>query len=365
MVLLVGLVSQPAAAQSSRDKREATRKRRAELAKQLDTLRASDRQLESAVNALDSQVRAQWASAEAARQSVSAAQAQMAAADAKVAAAEKEIAGLRAAVVSHAVNAYMRPQEDLSSSLEGAASINEASRRSALLGQVINHDRDLIDQLRAAREDLDAQRAVAQKSRDVAKAREASVNARLKELTRARAEQARLAGALDARIREYEAEADAVAAQEADLTALINRRDAASRAAPGGGTVTPGAASAAGLIWPVRGPVTSGYGYRWGRMHSGIDIGARTGTPIMAAKAGEVIFVGSMGGYGNAVIINHGGGFSTLYAHQSRLGTTDGAQVSQGQVIGYVGSTGNSTGPHLHFETRVNGSAQNPRNYLP
>ena len=364
MVLLVGLVSQPAAAQSSRDKREATRKRRAELAKQLDTLRASDRQLESAVNALDSQVQAQWASAEAARQSVSAAQATMAAADAKVAAAEKEIAGLRAAVVSHAVNAYMRPQEDLSSSLEGAAGINEASRRSALLDQVINHDRDLIDQLRAAREDLDAQRAIARKARDVAKARESAVNTRLKELTRARAEQARLAGALDSRIREYEAEANAVAAQEADLSALINRRDAASRANPGG-TVTPGAASAAGLIWPVRGPVTSGYGYRWGRMHSGIDIGARTGVPIMAAKAGEVIFVGSMGGYGNAVIVNHGGGFSTLSAHMSRLGTTDGAQVSQGQVIGYVGSTGNSTGPHLHFETRVNGSAQNPRQYLP
>ena len=361
MVLLVGLVSQPAAAQSTREKREAARKRRADLARQLDTLRASDRQLESAVRSLDGQVQAQWAAAESARQSVSAAQSQVAAAEAKVAAAETQIAGLRAAVVSHAVNAYMRPQEDLSSTLDGAASINEASRRSALLDQVINHDRDVIDQLRAAREDLDAQRSVARKARDVAKQREASVNAKLKELTRARAEQARLAGALDARIREYEAEANAVAAQEADLSSLINRRQAASPV----GSVTPGAASAAGLIWPVRGTVTSGYGYRWGRMHSGIDIGARTGTPIMAAKAGEVIFVGAMNGYGNTVVINHGGGFSTLYAHQSRLGTTDGAQVSQGQVVGYVGSTGNSTGPHLHFETRVNGAAQNPRQYLP
>ena len=359
MLLLVGLVSQPAAAQSTRDKRDAARKRRAELARQLDTLRASDRQLESAVRSLDSQVQAQWAAAESARQSVTAAQSQVAAAEAKVASAEKQIAGLRAAVVSHAVNAYMRPQEDLSSSLNGAESINEASRRTALLDQVINHDRDVIDQLRAAKEDLDAQRAVAQKAKDVAKKRESSVNAKLKELTRARAEQARLAGALDARIREYENEANAVAAQEADLSALINRRGAATP------TVTPGAASSAGLIWPVRGTVTSGYGYRWGRMHSGIDIGARTGTPIMAAKAGEVIFAGAMSGYGNTVIINHGGGFSTLYAHQSRIGSADGAQVAQGQVIGYVGSTGNSTGPHLHFETRVNGSAQNPRQYLP
>ena len=358
VLLLAALVSQPAAAQSTRDKRDAARKRRTELARQLDTLRASDRQLQSAVGALDTQVNAQWAAAESARQSVSAAQAQVTQAEAKVAATEKQIAGLRAAVVSRAVSAYMRPQEDLSSSLQGAASINEASRRSALLDQVINHDRDVIDQLRAAKEDLDALRGVAQKAKDVAKKREAAVNARLKELTRARAEQARLAGALDARIREYEAEGSAVAAQEADLSSLINRRGS-------GSTYTPGAASAAGLIWPVRGPVTSGYGYRWGRLHAGIDIGAGTGTPIHAAKAGEVIFVGWMNGYGNAVIINHGGGFSTLYAHQSRLGTVDGAQVSQGQVIGYVGSTGNSTGPHLHFETRVNGSPQNPRQYLP
>ena len=100
-------------------------------------------------------------------------------------------------------------------------------------------------------------------------------------------------------------------------------------------------------------------------MHQGIDIAAPTGTPIVAAKAGDVIFAGGMGGYGNCVIIDHGGGFSTLYGHQSRIAAGDGQSVERGQVIGYVGSTGHSTGPHLHFETRVNGSAQNPRRYLP
>jgi murein DD-endopeptidase MepM/ murein hydrolase activator NlpD len=100
-------------------------------------------------------------------------------------------------------------------------------------------------------------------------------------------------------------------------------------------------------------------------MHEGIDIGAGTGTPIRAAKAGTVVFAGVMSGYGNVIIVDHGGGFSTLYAHQSRLGASRGADVSQGEVIGYVGSTGHSTGPHLHFETRVNGSPRNPRNYLP
>jgi murein DD-endopeptidase MepM/ murein hydrolase activator NlpD len=100
-------------------------------------------------------------------------------------------------------------------------------------------------------------------------------------------------------------------------------------------------------------------------LHAGIDIAAPTGTPIHAAKAGRVIFAGTMNGYGNAIIVDHGGGFSTLYAHQSRLGSSKGQSVGQGQVIGYVGSTGHSTGPHLHFETRFGGSPRNPRPYLP
>ena len=156
------------------------------------------------------------------------------------------------------------------------------------------------------------------------------------------------------------AEADAVAKDEAGLQAFIRAHDVRTP-----GDVIDGRISGAGLIWPVRGPVTSGFGMRWGRMHEGIDIGAGTGTPIHAAKAGTVIFSGTMNGYGNVVVVNHGGGFSTLYAHQSRRASVEGQAVSQGQVIGYVGSTGHSTGPHLHFETRINGNPQNPRRYLP
>ena len=123
--------------------------------------------------------------------------------------------------------------------------------------------------------------------------------------------------------------------------------------------------SGAGLIWPANGPITSGFGYRWGRLHAGIDIGVGIGTPIRAAKAGTVIYSSWMSGYGNVIIIDHGGGFSTLYAHQSRLVAGDGQQVAQGQLVGYSGNTGDSTGPHLHFETRVNGNPQNPMQYLP
>jgi murein DD-endopeptidase MepM/ murein hydrolase activator NlpD len=121
--------------------------------------------------------------------------------------------------------------------------------------------------------------------------------------------------------------------------------------------------SASGLIWPVSGPVVSPFGMRWGRLHAGIDIGAGYGTPIHASASGTVIFAGWMGGYGNFVIIDHGGGLSTGYAHQSSI-AVGGGSVSQGQVIGYVGCTGHCFGPHLHFEVRINGSPVDPLGYL-
>jgi len=147
-------------------------------------------------------------------------------------------------------------------------------------------------------------------------------------------------------------EAAALAASDAQVTAAI-QSSAIYSSSP----------SAHGLIWPVSGPVTSGFGMRWGRLHAGIDIAVAYGTPIHASAAGTVIFAGWMGGYGNFVIIDHGGGLATAYAHQSSI-AVGGGSVSQGQVIGYVGSTGHSFGPHLHFEVRVNGSPVDPLGYL-
>ena len=122
--------------------------------------------------------------------------------------------------------------------------------------------------------------------------------------------------------------------------------------------------SSSGLIWPVNGPVVSGFGMRWGRMHEGIDIGVGYGTPIHAAASGTVVYSGWMDGYGNFVIIDHGGGMATAYGHQSAIAVGNGQSVSQGQVIGYVGCTGHCFGPHLHFEVRINGSAVDPLGYL-
>ena len=154
-----------------------------------------------------------------------------------------------------------------------------------------------------------------------------------------------------------EEDLEAMQAASAAIAAQIQGSQDGSSGSGGG---TP---SASGLIWPVSGPITSGFGWRWGRMHEGIDIGASCGTTIHAAASGTVIYAGWMDGYGNITIIDHGGGLATAYGHQSSL-YVGGGSVSQGQAIGAVGSTGHSTGCHLHFEVRVNGTPVNPLNYL-
>jgi murein DD-endopeptidase MepM/ murein hydrolase activator NlpD len=150
----------------------------------------------------------------------------------------------------------------------------------------------------------------------------------------------------------------------ADIAALqAGSANIAARLRSGGShsSATP---SAAGLIWPVQGVLTSPFGMRWGRMHEGIDIGASQGTPIYAAAGGTVNYAGWEGGYGNLTVIDHGNGLATAYGHQSQLAVSSGQTVSRGQVIGYIGSTGHSTGPHLHFEVRVNGVPNDPLAYL-
>jgi len=154
--------------------------------------------------------------------------------------------------------------------------------------------------------------------------------------------------------KEWIDEANALAAADARVRGQL-------AAVQGSADTTP---SAAGLIWPVSGPVTSPFGYRWGRLHAGIDIAAASGTPIHAAAAGTVVLAGWTGGYGNYTCIDHGGGLATCYAHQSSYAVSSGAQVSQGQVIGYVGNTGHSFGSHLHFEVRINGNPVDPLGYL-
>jgi murein DD-endopeptidase MepM/ murein hydrolase activator NlpD len=172
-----------------------------------------------------------------------------------------------------------------------------------------------------------------------------------------------------------QAETDAVeqiqgqkAQYEAELASLQAASDsiAAELRARGSGPGSAGHCEAR----PVPGPIVSGFGPRYHpilhstRMHNGADMAASAGTPIHACRAGTVMIAGAEGGYGNAVVIDHGGGMATLYAHQSRIATSVGATVAAGEVIGYVGATGLATGPHLHFEVRLGGNPVDPSSYL-
>ena len=220
---------------------------------------------------------------------------------------------------------------------------------------VVDRVRDLRDQTRDTVDRLRrAKNRIAAKERELEQTR-VSLEAREGELIAARsARQSALDG-----IEEHEAELEG---DLADISAQIATQLSGTPSTPL--PAGPVQGSSSGLIWPVTGPVVSGFGMRWGRMHEGIDIAVPAGTPIVAAASGTVVIAGPVGGYGNYTCVDHGGGLSTCYAHQTSFATSVGAGVGQGDVIGYVGCTGHCFGDHLHFEVRINGSAVDPLSYL-
>lgn len=186
-------------------------------------------------------------------------------------------------------------------------------------------------------------------------------------VTQAEQKKAEIAGILDQKkdlLSDTKADKNALLALQAQQVAKENEIQRILEA------LRYGSAPNGKLMWPTAGRLISGFGMRrhpiFGgtRMHTGVDLAAPSGTPIFAADGGQVIQASYSGGYGNSVLIYHGGGFATFYAHMSGFAVGQGQMVKRGQVIGYVGATGWATGPHLHFEVRINGIAQNPLGYL-
>jgi murein DD-endopeptidase MepM/ murein hydrolase activator NlpD len=175
-------------------------------------------------------------------------------------------------------------------------------------------------------------------------------------LAAARDERAHLEGDLKALEREQAAVRARIQAAQASA--------AGSSGGGGGGSAGPIKRGSGGLIWPVNGPVVSPFGQRWGRLHAGVDIAVPNGTAVRASQSGRVIISGVVGGYGNYICVAHGGSLSTCYAHNTSNGVSQGQSVKQGQVIASSGCTGHCFGPHVHFETRVNGSPVDPMGYL-
>ncbi len=372
----------------NRQNAQATEQRLNEASLQLDALARTATDLEAGIAALDGEIAAAQrlydiefdAQAQAIRDAAGVRR--------EIAETQQELEAWEDVATERAVAAYISPvRTPRFIPYLQSGSMTELQRKMAILAVIADDDAALLDGLRTSRALLDDRLAEQEYLEAKADERRSVTRAARAELDARRAEQEALRAELQARIDAFQAEVDALAAAQAELDRIIATREARFRAeaeararwrdecAAGltpvrdDGALIDCATLAelpppSSLSWPAAGVVSSEYGERWGRMHQGIDIAGPEGTTIVAAENGVVFFAGWLGGYGNTTIIDHGGGVMTLYGHQSSLWVSEQQQVGRGEGIGAMGSTGNSTGPHLHFETRVNGAPVNPRQFL-
>ena len=250
----------------------------------------------------------------------------------------------------------------------GSKSLSQLMSNLDMIGEIMDADKRIYDQYTAAREDAEEIKAEYETTLSALADKQAEYEAEKADLEAKIAEANDMIAQLEEEINSnYDLYLEVLAQEEAlesdiqNMIAEMERQEAAN-------SIT----STGKYIWPLPGySPGSAYGWRMHpiyhemRFHAGEDIGAPSGTPILAADSGMATVIADNGnGYGNYIMINHGGGRVTLYAHMSAFAISNGATVSQGQVIGYVGSTGNSTGPHLHFEVRVNGATTDPKSYF-
>lgn len=376
--LLVALVAttvlvSPSWAQDSikdaRQKRDAAVNAQANAAAQINLLKAQDADVADAVQQVTEAVALQQAKVEAAQQAIAAAEQEVAKQNALVADAQNRITTVRTQVGQLVVEDYMGRRSDDASEILRSSSLIEGLQRAALLDAISADRRRLTASLRALQSDLDTALQAAHVAVGQAQQFRAELAKELEALEARRADQQRLRSELERRIADWRRRQDQLERDSAAMTAFIQKEQARILGVSAGGPVSP--SSVQGFIYPLRGAISSSYGMRkhpiYGdvRMHTGTDIDGKSGAPIVAAKEGRVIFAGAFGGYGNCVIIQHGTGVSSLYGHLSSIDVSVGNTIGKGEFIGRVGSTGVATGPHLHFEVRLNGDPKDPMLFLP
>ena len=345
---------------------------------ELEITRRTRADLDDTVTTLDSQLQAAEAELEAAEAATAAAEAHHAAAERQLRATRARLARSQKVLQDQAVSSFMRNgvQTATLDVLLQVRDVRQLHDIAAFVGAVARAQAEVVDRHQALEEGtarLEAETARA--SVEAARSRD-EVSTGKQQLVAVRDEQARaqslvvveeareeqlLAEVQETRA-DYERRITDLRAESEEISALLRQRQA------GQATTVRGEGQ---LAYPLANAVvTSRYGFRthpiFGtrRLHAGIDFRGSTGTPILAAESGTVVYAGQRGGYGNTVVVDHGGSLATLYAHQSRLAVATGDEVQQGEAIGAVGSTGFSTGPHLHFEVRVGGTPVDPLNYL-
>ncbi len=369
-----------------RRQRELLARDAAEVAGQVDALIADDEALIEALSELDGYIELQLTRIEGAEAAIAAAEAEADAARAEAEQFVDEIEAIRERLRRRAIEAYVQPSVDVVEQF--STSINESAVRLFLLELAIGSELEITDELRVAEAQLEVvrQRAL-DRAADADRERQAQQQ-RLADLEEARAAAMELRAEIQARIDEWNLVSAEIEQSDREMEQEINRIEEEIRrqeeerrrqeeeerrrrieeerrrheAEHGPFEL---------VAWPADGEKTSGFGPRvhpiFGtvRQHNGIDLGGDTGDRVRAARSGEVILAGVRGGFGNAIVISHGLGYSTLYGHLSRIDVAVGQQVQSGDQIGAIGSTGWSTGPHLHFELRIDGRAVDPTPYLP
>jgi murein DD-endopeptidase MepM/ murein hydrolase activator NlpD len=256
---------------------------------------------------------------------------------------------------------YESNEPDLITVLLQSHGFDDLLARTQYMETLQHQDNDIVARVRGLRNEMQVTVNTVRTARDQIAARKRELEAtrvKLKQRTDALATARRKQHSTLTQIRKQKEDL------EGDLSAISQKIAEQLAANTGSLPAGPIRGGSGMFIWPVNGPVVSGFGMRWGRMHEGIDIAVPTGTPIRAAAAGSVSIAGSVGGYGNYTCISHGGSLSTCYAHQERILVSVGQQVAQAQVIGISDCTGHCLGPHVHFEVRVNGQAVDPLGYL-
>lgn len=276
---------------------------------------------------------------------------------ARIDATQAEIDKIKAIATKQAVELYKSGATDVLDALLDSESLAELDSRVELLGVASEENTGALVRYGRLRVEIQAQH------RELYRIKE--------ELSAERKKRAIKRNQLNEKKRELNANLDALNAKlsserdrEGNLQDASDRIQGNLEAIAARNSVEQLGTSAQGFIWPLNGRINSPYGYRWGRMHTGIDIDGYTGQPLVASKDGVVVMSEYYSGYGLTVVVDHGGGYATLYAHLSRTAVSGGS-IDQGDLVGYVGCTGSCTGDHLHFEVRVNGEPRDPMNYLP
>lgn len=295
----------------------------------------------------------------------------------QLAEAQKRLEGREAVFYKRVRDIYINGRLSYLDVVIGSKDFSDFANRLEVLKRIIDSDINLISEIKKERAQIEAHKKKLEEDRAKLVELEKAALAKQAEIEQKKAERnVVLQKAQNDRAVAMQA-IEELNASSAQISAMLKERQAARAAAAAAAAQSAGQGSSytwvqgtGQLGWPVSGEITSPYGYRvhpiWGTTiyHSGIDIGVDEGTPVHAADSGVIVWSGWMGGYGYAVVIDHGNGLSTLYGHNSELAVDEGQSVSKGQVVAYAGSTGNSTGPHVHFEVRENGDPVDPMGYL-